>query len=48
MDNDFREFRALVEVVGGAVHILNRDNAPDDLLSNVKGYGHTFPEANTT
>lgn len=45
---DFREFRSVVEVVGGVVHILKRDNAPDELLSGVKGYGHTFPEANTT
>ena len=48
VNNDFREFRSLVEVVGGVVHILKRDNAPDELLSGVKGYGHTFPEANTT
>lgn len=47
-DDDFRGFRALVEVIGGAVHIFRRDNAPDMLISGVKGYGHTFPEANTT
>ncbi|MBE3048230.1 hypothetical protein IMZ48_38145 [Candidatus Bathyarchaeota archaeon] len=45
---DFRTFRVLVEVIGGAVHIFRRDNAPGQMLENVKGFGHTFPEANTT
>ena len=47
-ENDFREFRALVEVVGGVVHIFRRENAPDEMIQGVKGYGHTFPATYTT
>lgn len=46
--NDFRGFRALVEVVGGVVHIFRRDNTPAEMIQGVKGYGHTFPEAYTS
>lgn len=45
---DFRQFRVLVEVIGGAVHIFRRDNAPGQMHENLRGYGHTFPDANTT
>lgn len=47
-ETDFREFRVLVEVVGGVVHIFRRDNAPADMIHDVKGYGHTFPDAYTS
>lgn len=47
-ETDFREFRALVEVVGGVVHIFRRDNTPADMIHGVKGYGHAFPDAYTS
>ncbi|SPN99808.1 uncharacterized protein DNG_02660 [Cephalotrichum gorgonifer] len=46
--NEFRPFRALVEVVGGAVHLFRRDNSPAELIPDVQGYGHTFPDAYTS
>lgn len=43
-----RPFRMLVEVVGDAVHLIRRENSPKETILGVRGYGHTFPEANTT
>ncbi|KAK2002736.1 geranylgeranyl pyrophosphate synthetase [Colletotrichum falcatum] len=45
---DERPFRMLVEVVGGAVHLIRRENSPTETIANVRGFGHTFPEAYTT
>ncbi|KAK1981577.1 geranylgeranyl pyrophosphate synthetase [Colletotrichum cereale] len=45
---DERPFRMLVEVVGGAVHLIRRENSPTETIPDVRGYGHTFPEAYTT
>lgn len=38
----------LVELVEGAVFLIRRENTARELIPNVKGYGHTFPEAYTT
>ncbi|KAF7546719.1 hypothetical protein G7Z17_g8239 [Cylindrodendrum hubeiense] len=43
-----RSFRMLVEAIGDTVHLIRRENSPKELIPNVKGFGHTFPEANTT
>ncbi|WQF90082.1 hypothetical protein CDEST_15096 [Colletotrichum destructivum] len=43
-----RPFRMLVEVVGGVVHLIRRENSPTETIPNVKGFGHTFPETYTT
>lgn len=43
-----RPFRMLVEIVGGVVHLIRRENSPTETIPNVKGFGHTFPEAYTT
>ncbi|KAL4742438.1 hypothetical protein BDV11DRAFT_167284 [Aspergillus similis] len=43
-----RQFRFVVEAVGSAVFFVRRENSPTQTLSNVCGFGHTFPEANTT
>lgn len=43
-----REFRMLVEVVGSTVFFVRRENSPTQVISNVYGFGHTFPEACTT
>lgn len=45
---DERPFRMLVEVVGGAVHLIRRENSPKEIIPDVRGYGHTFPDAYTT
>jgi hypothetical protein len=43
-----KEFRFVVEAVGSAVFLVRRENSPTQTISDVFGYGHTFPEANTT
>jgi hypothetical protein len=41
-------FRILVEVVEGTVFFIRRENSPRELIPNVRGFGHTFPESYTT
>ena len=38
----------LVEKVGDTVFFVRRENSPTELIPDVYGYGHTFPEAYTT
>lgn len=42
------EYRMFVEVVGSTVFFIRRENSPTQVISNVYGFGHTFPEAYTT
>ncbi|KAM0429740.1 hypothetical protein ACHAPT_006346 [Fusarium lateritium] len=41
-------FRILVELVGDTVHLVRQENSPKELIPDVRGFGHTFPEAYTT
>ncbi|KAL4931844.1 uncharacterized protein BDV17DRAFT_288430 [Aspergillus undulatus] len=41
-------FRFIVEAIGSAVFLVRRENSPTQTIPAVHGYGHTFPEANTT
>lgn len=43
-----KQFRFLVELVEGTVFFVRRENTPHELIPDVKGYGHSFPEAYTT
>lgn len=43
-----RSFRILVECIGDTVHLIRRENSPTETIDDVKGHGHTFPEAYTT
>ncbi|KAK3343439.1 hypothetical protein B0T25DRAFT_463425 [Lasiosphaeria hispida] len=43
-----RTFRMLVEKVSNTVFLVRRENSPTELIPDVRGYGHTFPEAYTT
>ncbi|KAE8154702.1 hypothetical protein BDV25DRAFT_93909 [Aspergillus avenaceus] len=43
-----KEFRIIVEVIGSTAFFLRRENSPIETIPNVRGYGHTFPEASTT
>ena len=43
-----RDFRFDIEIVGDTVFLIRRENSPKELIPNVRGYGHTFPEAYTT
>ncbi|KAJ5169704.1 uncharacterized protein N7500_002487 [Penicillium coprophilum] len=43
-----KPFRMLVEVLGNTVFFIRRENSPTEMIPDVRGYGHTFPEAYTT
>ena len=43
-----RTFRMLVYKVRDTVFLVHRENSPTELIPHVRGFGHTFPEANTT
>jgi hypothetical protein len=43
-----RPFRMLVEVVEGTVFFIRRENTPTELIQDVSGFGHTFPEHYTS
>jgi hypothetical protein len=38
----------LVYKIHRTVFLVRRENSPTELIPDVRGYGHTFPEANTT
>lgn len=41
-------FRMLVERAGPTVFLVRRGNGPREVIPDVRGYGHAFPEAYTT
>ncbi|OAA38652.1 hypothetical protein ISF_09884 [Cordyceps fumosorosea ARSEF 2679] len=41
-------FRILVEVVDTTVHFIRREKSSREIIQDVLGYGHTFPETYTT
>lgn len=43
-----KKYRIIVEVVGSTVFFIRRENSPTQKIPDVRGYGHTFPEAYTT
>lgn len=43
-----KSFRMLVEVVGDAVFFVRRENSPTELIPDLQGFGHSFPEHYTT
>ena len=43
-----RSFRFNFETIGNSIFFIRKENTPDELISQVYGYGHTFPEAYTT
>lgn len=45
---DDKKFRIIVECVGSTVFFIRRENSPTQTIPDVRGYGHTFPEAYTT
>ncbi len=40
--------RMLAYKLHNTVFLVRRENSPTELIPDVRGYGHTFPEANTT
>ena len=47
-DSVERSFRFNVEVIGNTVFLVRKENSPTELIPDVYGYGHTFPEAYTS
>ncbi|KAH6621643.1 hypothetical protein B0J18DRAFT_346852, partial [Chaetomium sp. MPI-SDFR-AT-0129] len=47
VDTD-RSFRMLAYKLGGTVFLVRRENSPTETIPGVRGYGHAFPEANTS
>ena len=43
-----KPFRFCIEVIGNTVFFLRQVNDPKELIEDIRGYGHTFPEAYTT
>jgi len=43
-----RPFRFQVDVVDGVIFFLRHEKSPTELIQDLRGYGHTFPEAYTT
>ncbi|RYO90589.1 hypothetical protein DL764_008429 [Monosporascus ibericus] len=43
-----KSFRMVVEKVEGTVFFIRRENSPTELIPDVRGFGHTFPENYTT
>jgi hypothetical protein len=43
-----KPFRFDVDVIGETIFFVRRENSPTELIKDVRGYGHTFPESYTT
>lgn len=43
-----KPFRFNVEVIGDTVFFIRKENDPREVIKDVRGFGHTFPEAYTT
>ncbi|KAI8933539.1 hypothetical protein NX059_009276 [Plenodomus lindquistii] len=43
-----KPFRFNVQAVGNTVFFIRKENDPRELIKDVRGFGHTFPEAYTT
>ncbi|KXX80998.1 hypothetical protein MMYC01_205187 [Madurella mycetomatis] len=43
-----KSFRILAYKVRETVFLVRRENSPTELIPGVRGFGHAFPEANTT
>ncbi|TLS23907.1 hypothetical protein PpBr36_09101 [Pyricularia pennisetigena] len=41
-------FRMLVQVVDDSVFLIRRENSPTELIPDIQGFGHSFPENYTT
>ncbi|KAF3314444.1 hypothetical protein TWF173_004787 [Orbilia oligospora] len=46
--HDDKPFRFTVELIGNTVFFVRKEGSPTELITGVRGFGHTFPEAYTT
>ena len=42
-----KNFRFTAEKIGSTLFLIRKENTPEDIIDNVYGYGHTFPEVYT-
>ncbi|TVY17683.1 hypothetical protein LARI1_G004622 [Lachnellula arida] len=43
-----KPFRFDVDVIGNTVFMVRREESPTEMITDLQGYGHTFPEAYTS
>ncbi|KAF2277902.1 uncharacterized protein EI97DRAFT_415643 [Westerdykella ornata] len=43
-----KPFRFKVELIGNTVFFARQENSPKELIRDIRGFGHTFPDAYTT
>ena len=43
-----KPFRFDVDIAGDTVFFVRKENSPTELITDIRGYGHTFPETYTT
>ncbi|KAI4916085.1 hypothetical protein J4E90_004531 [Alternaria incomplexa] len=43
-----KAFRFNIEVIGETVFFIRKENDPKEVIKDIRGFGHTFPEAYTT
>lgn len=43
-----KPFKILLESIGGTVFLERKEKSPTELIPDVRGFGHTFPEAYTS
>jgi hypothetical protein len=43
-----RAFRFDLNIIGDTIIFIRRENSPTELIADIQGYGHTFPEKYTT
>ncbi|KAI4648692.1 uncharacterized protein J4E78_008755 [Alternaria triticimaculans] len=43
-----KAFRFNIEVIGETVFFVRKENDPKEVIKDIRGFGHTFPEAYTT
>lgn len=46
--SESKTFRFEVDVIGDTVLFVRKEGSPTELITDLRGYGHTFPEAYTT
>jgi hypothetical protein len=46
--SESKTFRFDVDVIGDTVLFVRKESSPTELITDLRGYGHTFPEAYTT
>lgn len=46
--SEARAFRFDVDLIGETVFFIRKEKSPTELITDLRGYGHTFPEAYTT